>query len=71
MRTRTAVLLFGAASATGAAVIGAATATLLGTRVDERLHRGYVAMAKAFFTMPSYRDDEQPPAGQRPALTVV
>jgi len=53
MRTRTAVLLLGAAAATGAAAVGAATATLLGTCSADRIDRAYQAMARAFFTMPS------------------
>jgi hypothetical protein len=68
VRARTAVLLFGAAAATGAAAVGAATATLLGTRVDDRLERGYTAMAKAFFTMPLH---QEPTAGQRPELVLI
>ena len=61
------MLLFGAAAATGAAAVGAATATLLGTRVDDRLHRGYVAMANTFFTMPPLDSEDD----QRPGLVLI
>lgn len=56
MRHRTAALLFGAAAATGAAAIGAATAVLLGTCSADRIDRTYQAMARAFITMPSLQD---------------
>ena len=46
------MLLFGAAAAAGAAVIGAGTAVLVGQSADERLNRGYVAITKALVTMP-------------------
>ena len=57
MRTRTTLLLFGAAAATGAAAVGATTAMLLGTRVDDRLHRGYVAMAIEELGLPPEKVD--------------
>lgn len=68
MRTRSAVLLFGAATATGAAVIGATAAALFSIRADERHRRTYQAMSRAFFTVPRA---QEPPEGQRPGLVLV
>ena len=53
MRKRTVALVAASAASVGAAAIGAATATLLGTRSADRIDRSYQAMARAFFTMPS------------------
>lgn len=73
MRTRTAVLLFGAAAATGAAAIGAASATLYGQLADEKHHQALMAMSRAFFAFPGYGEREAPAgaASQQPELVLV
>ncbi len=60
------MLLFGAAAATGAAAVGAATAVLLAECSADRTGRAYAAMSKMFFTMPL-----DAPDGSRPALVLV
>ena len=67
MRHRTAALLFGAAAATGAAAIGAATAVFLAECSADRIDRHSRAMMKAFFTMPRL-DAPEPP---RPRFEVL
>lgn len=56
MRHRTVALLAGAATATAAAAIGAATATLYRQLADEQHHRALMALSRAFLAMPSYQD---------------
>ena len=71
MRTRT--VLLAAAIAGGSAAISALTSVLLTRRADEivneRLRRGYTAMAEAFFTMPPL--DADLPPGRRAPLVLV
>lgn len=72
MRARTAALVFGAAAAAGAAVVGSTAAALFGARADERHRRTYQAMSQVFFTAPRYWEpDEESPEGQRPELVLV
>ena len=68
MRARTAVLVFGAASAAGAAVIGAGVATLLAERAADRVDRNYQALSRVFFRLARYG---AAPDGHRPHLSLV
>ena len=72
--TRTAkLLLWGAAVTTGAAAIGAATAMLFGQQADERHRRTYLALTRAFYTLPGYAAPEVPDGAgsQRPELVLL
>ena len=66
-------LLFGAAAATGAAAIGATTATLYRQLADERHDQALMALSKAFFSWPGYEAAEAPAEAdsQRPELVLV
>jgi hypothetical protein len=55
MRNRTVALLFAAGAATGAAVIGAATATLLSEASADRIDRAYTGLSELFWSHPAFR----------------